>query len=76
MPIKIKVEKYCYNCPNFDPVVDKEKSYRGEPGEPQFEIVCNTIIYCEYEEECAVKMKYLKRYYKNQETIKKFTGEQ
>lgn len=56
--IKLSVEKYCSNCPDFDPSVYK---YSFENGDTRHtDDVRETIITCQHEDRCHSIAKYMK----------------
>ena len=58
--IKLEVEKYCENCPEFEADVDKT-SYISSSMQSIHESFCNTVITCEHSERCRVIMDYLSK---------------
>ena len=58
--IKLEVEKYCENCPEFEADVDKT-SYISSSMQSIHESFCNTVITCEHRERCRVIMDYLSK---------------
>lgn len=53
--IRLIVEDYCQDCPDFEPVAEKTNLYSGQD-------VCmvNTEVYCKYKDRCASVAKWMK----------------
>jgi hypothetical protein len=58
--IKLYVEGYCQNCPDFEPEVEKleHDSYSVEYNEHV--CCCETVITCKYRDRCRQQIQYLK----------------
>lgn len=54
--IKLEVETYCQNCPDFDPEVYKY-SYEGDMRHT--DDVNETVVYCKYKQRCHSIAKYM-----------------
>ncbi len=65
MPINLKVEEYCQNCPDFDPVTDKHTLHMEgfDPGTYTNvnKTICETTVECKYKRRCAAQMRYLQK---------------
>ncbi len=56
--IKLELDEYCQNCPDF--VSDVEKDHKGEfingncfsRGDLKLKRTCNTVIRCKYRKRC------------------------
>lgn len=55
MTIQLYVEKYCDNCCNFEPSVEKIEMYVGN------RVVCQTAITCEHASICEKLEKHLRK---------------
>lgn len=55
MTIQLYVEKYCDNCCNFGPSVEKIEMYVGN------RVVCHTTITCEHASICQKLEKHLRK---------------
>lgn len=55
MTIQLDVEKYCDNCYNFEPSVEKFEMYAGD------RVVCQTTITCEHASICKKLEKHLRK---------------
>ena len=64
--IKLEVEKYCENCPEFEADVDKT-SYISSSMQSIHESFCNTVISCEHKNRCRVIMDYLSKEKKDEQ---------
>lgn len=57
--IKLEIEEYCQNCPDFVPDVDKDHKgefthdYESLDRSPKVKRTCNTTIRCAYRKRCA-----------------------
>lgn len=47
--IQLVIEKYCENCPDFDPYCEKDTIYAG-----MRDAYHNTNVYCKHKERCEV----------------------
>lgn len=56
--IKLEIEEYCQNCPDFVPDTDKEfkayftDDYDGIPPGRKLRRLCKTTIRCKYRKRC------------------------
>lgn len=82
MSINLKVEEYCQNCPDFEPVVQKDcermlvTHHIVDPlnfAEPEVKHICETTVECKYKKRCAAQMRYLQK--QHDAMKKKETGE-
>ena len=69
--IKLEVEKYCENCPEFEASVEQNvigmAAYDSLATQPIHESFCNTVISCEHRERCRVIMDYLSKEKKDEQ---------
>lgn len=56
--IRLDIEKYCENCPDFEPSVYKYSYENGDMR--QTDDVYETVISCEYKTRCHSIAKYMK----------------
>lgn len=59
--IKLEVEEYCNECPNFEPEVAKINI------DGFFKVVCNTNIFCEHRHKCNNIAEYMKAKYERKD---------
>lgn len=78
--IKLQVEEYCQNCPDFEPDIFKqhETLYADNMPivdplcyvQPETRHICETTVECKYKKRCAAQIRYLqKQYTEEQEKI-------
>lgn len=65
MTIQLDVEKYCDNCCNFEPSVEKFEMYVGN------RVVCQTTITCEHASICRKLEKHLRKTMEEDNTCEK-----
>lgn len=67
--IRLEVEDYCSNCPEFDPDVDRVvtecKSFDGD----DCITIVDTIVTCEHKLRCNSIKKYMESHKKGEKTI-------
>lgn len=77
MSINLNVEEYCHNCPDFEPVTEKEKLHMEgfDPGTYTNvnKTICETTVECKYKKRCAAQIRYLRK--QHYEMFKKETGD-
>ena len=61
MPIELKVDKFCDNCPEFKPDVDKETTVTIGYGLKNY-----TIITCVHRERCKSMYTHLYNFYEDE----------
>ena len=65
MSINLKVEEYCHNCPDFEPVKNTihtsvlDLNHMTNSHEKRD--VYNTTIECKHKKRCAAQMRYLQK---------------
>lgn len=58
--IRLIVEEYCQNCPEFEPDVNKDKQEMVDidlvsfMGREKRKVFCNTTVACQHRDRCAV----------------------
>lgn len=57
--IKVEVQPYCSNCPNFEPDVEVEKTVLETMNYRETISRCDTYIRCEHANKCKNMMRYL-----------------
>lgn len=54
--INLRVEDYCQDCPDFNPVAETIKFFAG------IEMTkCETDVHCKYRDRCAAVAKWMKK---------------
>lgn len=53
--IRLIVEEYCQDCPDFKPVAEKTNYYAGD-----VRAMCNTVVHCKYKDRCAAVAEWMK----------------
>lgn len=62
MSIKLQVEDYCQNCPEFEADVRKEKVFVNDRSDIfNCEIITETTVTCEHRDKCAELRKHIER---------------
>lgn len=59
--INLEVNEYCHNCPEFQPLVDKEYYESGYGDE-----FTNTTVTCKYAQRCEAIAEYFKKHAKHE----------
>ena len=59
MAVKLVVEKYCDNCPDFEAHVDKNETLFTDMGLIAPCVQIRTVITCEHRARCRCQMEYL-----------------
>lgn len=59
--IILQIEKYCHNCPDFEPAVEKNTYSNFDIDYCEERRYADTLITCKYCNRCAGQMAYLKK---------------
>lgn len=65
--IRLEVEDYCSNCPEFWPDVDRVSTELHSFEEDNVKTIVDTIITCEHELRCKSIKKYMESHTKGEE---------
>lgn len=57
--IRLEIEKYCEDCPEFEPTVDKENIELYDSSLRQHIMKCDTRIFCEHKKRCEKMVDFL-----------------
>ena len=60
MGIALSIEKYCGNCPDFEPDVEKNECRSFDFSFGGDRVIAETVVMCKYRHRCASQMEYLK----------------
>lgn len=59
--IRLYVQNYCHDCPEFDPDVEKDTIYSENYLMGERTTHTHTYIYCKHKDRCASMIKFLKK---------------
>lgn len=63
--IRLEIEKWCHNCPNFEPKIAKENLYSDEFANCFSKRITDTKITCVHSDRCTDQLNYLIRAFRN-----------
>ena len=66
--IRLDVEKYCHNCPDFEPEVEKTECSMFDIDFLEDRVHVEIVVMCKYRNRCASQMRYLKQQNRKEES--------